>query len=192
MSRKLPDDAASLMVFAVLAALAKKSMGTAEVSRALLTNRLTARTHLQELERLGWIVRRARDNRWVMRVLLAPLEVPEPTGLPGETPKLNPKRSLGPVLGHGFTKPVVAPGDPQKLLTPPDKPDEPGEPQDWRSASERLSEQWSLPLRLKSVDGEMGTGKRSPCIHCGTLGIIRYGDTPVCPKCARTWEEKNG
>ena len=190
--RKLPEDVASTTMFVVLATLAHKPMTGAEIARATYVGKDKVRKHLHRLEFLGWIVQRARDKRWVMRVLLAPLEVPEPTGVPGERPKLNPKRIDQPVLGSGFLKPVLAPGEEQPLVSEITPPEGTAPPVDWRNASEKLAEQWSLPYSLKGMAGCIGVGKIGLCSQCSKPTPVRYGDVVVCPACARNWghEEK--
>lgn len=184
---RLPEDVAPTTMFAVLAVIAYKPSTSAEVAHATYIGRDCVAGHLKKLEHLGWIVQRLRDRKWVMRVLLAPLEVPEPTGVPGERPKLNPKRVEQPVLGSGFMRPVLAPGEEQPLVTPTDPPEGAPAPQDWRSSSEKLAEQWSLPYNLKGIVGCIAVGKIAQCSKCGKPTPVRYGEVVVCPICARNW-----
>lgn len=178
----LPDDVGTMMAFVVLAALAKSPMTTANVSRALLISPKTASNRLEELEKLGWIVQRKKDSKWVMRVLLAPIKAP----VPGEPSA----PSDYPVLGHGFRRPVDLPDETSKLEAPKVEA-VPKEAPEWRSASERLAEKWSLPLRLKGLAGEIGVGKLAPCIKCGLGTPLRYGDVSLCPKCSRALESEH-
>lgn len=189
MPQKLPDDVSVTTAFVVLAAIAARPRSHLELCHTTLMAGTTVKDRLKELENLGWIVQRASDRRWVMRVLLAPLEAPEPTGMPGEVPRRGRKTTRRPVLGNLFKRPIRA-QDESEAPEAPEVVEIPPEAVDYRSASERMAEKWSLPIRLAGVDGEISTGRLAPCVKCGRVTPIRYGDTPICPKCSRVWGEE--
>ena len=176
MPQKLPDDVSVTTAFVVLAAIAARPRSHLELCHTTLMAGTTVKDRLKELENLGWIVQRASDKRWVMRVLLAPLEAPEPTGMPGEVPRRGRKTTRRPVLGHNFVR-TVAPEQPQPIEEPPTEPEDPFSPQ------EHLAKRWDVPIRTWL--GEIGTGKLAPCTKCGRTTPLKYGGAALCPICSR-------
>ena len=184
--KRLNREAENFLAFPVLVALSNRPLNARELSHALLVSRDTIYLRCRELESLGYIVQRKKDNRWVMVVQLQKGGLLEPTGVPGihpdTPPKQGPPREVFPVV-----TPPVPQDAPERTrgavvgspVAPP-KPSVPG----GNVAVERQARHFNIPAMVEG-EGWLSVGKLEPCSVCHAVTPIKYGTTSICASCAR-------
>ena len=176
------DAREDLLVFPILAALAKRPMNITETARALHLGIRETRDRLRALERIGYVVHRA-DNRWVVVVRLKIEGALKPVGVPGIDAHLGVEATEGPEavgtlqddlaalpLPHITREAVAAPVE---VLTPVQK----------------VARKLKVPEEIEGL-GAVAVAAISKCLHCGKPTPLKYGVSALCAGCAREIEAK--
>ncbi len=174
--RKVEVEVAEQLSLPIMVALTRRPMNAAEVGRTLLITAASAGERLRALERAGWVVRRASDKRWVMRVVLEPKPLPDLTQLKEarQEAEIAPEP---PVLVRVAPTPAPPPKNaPERLVDAGD------------AKSSKTAKTLNLPSYLDGA-GELSVGAGARCSVCGKGTPVKYGVTAICPVCARSWRK---
>ena len=187
---KLGEDAEEFLAFPVLVALGRRPMSAKELSFVLKISQDAVRRRCDQLEKLGYIVKRASDRRWVMVVRLVAQGVPQPTGVPG----INPGVAESPVVdgipvGMVVLEPPVPPGETVREAEARAQR-EAAEAASRRLApqakAQELAERYGVPVSFPDI-GTISLGGIGECVACRRSSPLKYGATRLCAKCARVW-----
>jgi hypothetical protein len=176
----------SFIGFPILAALARKPMGSKELRQTLLISRATMNRHLRILIAQNLIIKGA-DMKYHPRVILRMEHPPEVQ--PGPVETMPPGAPKGPAI---VTPPQVAPETSSEdfhtvptLANPKPEPKPykpPKAPEGTGAQALKLSKHFRIPAE---IDGqEVAMGAVGGC-SCGKPTPLKYGGTPVCAICAR-------
>lgn len=174
---KGPD--AEFLVFPALAALARRPMTIAELSRTLLISRNTARTRVLQLASEGYVIQRA-DKRWQLIAKLGLIGVPTPDG-------------AEPVREAADITKLPLPNEPKPKFLVNNKavPAAKVPPTPTTTVSERaavIASRFGLPQSIEGV-GEVRMGTITPCKGCAKPTPYCFGEfTHLCKDCAAVWK----
>ena len=174
-------EASELLVFPILAALSKCPMNMMEIARALHLGLSTVKKRLHELEKVGYVVKRA-DNKWVVVVRLKIEGALKAVGVPGIDDKLDVAVEEGPG-GSGSLE-----DDLRGLDFAHAKPEPVVKPVEVLTASQKVARQFKVPEWIEGL-GSVGIGAIVACLHCKKPTPLRYDRSALCATCARHVEE---